>query len=509
MATMMYTSLLLITVVSIANNSVTGYFVGQVWQDGNNNYTVTALNDTHYAVIENGTTHGFNYSVGRFKRSSEDPSDANELQARMSLKRYSRLKDAISRLNFTNFTITGEVVGSFTNGTFLNKSAEIPLERFKRSSEVPSDASAPIELPAMKSGHSRQKRNDDGEDLGRPLTKVDFRNAARLEFEGNERTMTYALEHETSSDAHEYGEVYSEAVEQSATTEHGRKWPKSGNTFKIPYTISNKFTRGERATIAQGINEFHEKTCIRFVDRSQENDFISIIKKEGCYSTHIGKNPYGGKQELSIGLGCAYKGTVLHELMHAIGFFHEQARPDRDDYVNILWDNMIDTPNTKYQFRKCGTNSGEKCSNQDLRYDLDSLMHYTNGAFAKQHGLNTIEVKGNPGRRIAHSSRKNTFSDLDLKGILKMYDCNDKEPECGWMTPTNEENKLECGDGTSCDANTQGWGCCNGRSGRARCPKNHPIMCAEKKCAGGKDYCCNTTIPDCLKYGGQRTCDML
>lgn len=89
---------------------------------------------------------------------------------------------------------------------------------------------------------------------------------------------------------------------------------------------------------------------------------------------------------------------------------------------------MIDTPNTKYQFRKCGTNSGEKCSNQDLRYDLDSLMHYTNGAFAKQDGLNTIEVKGNPGHRIAHSSRKNTFSDLDLKGILKMYDCNDKEP---------------------------------------------------------------------------------
>jgi len=508
MATMMYTSLLLITVVSIANNSVTGYFVGQVWQDGNNNYTVTALNDTHYAVIENGTTHGFNYSVGRFKRSSEDPSDANELQARMSLKRYSRLKDAISRIK--EFEITGEVVGSFTNGTFLNKSAEIPLERFKRSSEVPSDASAPIELPAMKSGHSRQKRNDDGEDLGRPLTKVDFRNAARLEFEGNERTMTYALEHETSSDAHEYGEVYSEAVEQSATTEHGRKWPKSGNTFKIPYTISNKFTRGERATIAQGINEFHEKTCIRFVARSQENDFISIIKhKDKCFSTSIGKDPYGGKQELSIGLGCAYKGTVLHELMHAIGFFHEQSRPDRDDYVKILWDNMIDTTNIKYQFRKCGISSDEKCSNQDLRYDLDSLMHYTNGAFAKQVGLNTIEVKGNPGRRIAHSSRKNTFSDLDLKGILKMYDCNDKEPECGWMTPTNEENKLECGDGTSCDANTQGWGCCNGRSGRARCPKNHPIMCAEKKCAGGKDYCCNTTIPDCLKYGGQRTCDML
>merc|ERR1711993_14098 len=114
---------------------------------------------------------------------------------------------------------------------------------------------------------------------------------------------------------------------------------------------------------AQGINEFHEKTCIRFVARSQENDFISIIKDERCYSTHIGKNPYGGKQRLSIGLGCAYKGTVLHELMHAIGFFHEQSRTDRDDHINILWDNIQDTSGAHYQFRKCTS-----CSNQNLRY---------------------------------------------------------------------------------------------------------------------------------------------
>merc|ERR1712183_619451 len=153
-----------------------------------------------------------------------------------------------------------------------------------------------------------------------------------------------------------------------------------------------------------------------------------------------GKSPYGGEQLLSIGLGCAYKGTVLHELMHAIGFFHEQSRPDRDDYVKILWDNIIDTTNIKYQFRKCGIRPGEKCSNQDLKYDLDSLMHYTNIAFGKKKIINgkiteermtTIEVKGTPDRRIAHSSRKNTFSDLDLKGILKMYDCNDKEPVNG------------------------------------------------------------------------------
>jgi len=39
---------------------------------------------------------------------------------------------------------------------------------------------------------------------------------------------------------------------------------------------------------------------------------------------------------------CLEKGAIIHELMHAVGFWHEHQRPDRDDWVNILWDNIID-----------------------------------------------------------------------------------------------------------------------------------------------------------------------
>ena len=48
-----------------------------------------------------------------------------------------------------------------------------------------------------------------------------------------------------------------------------------------------------------------------------------------------------GGQDLSLGQGCNNKGTVMHEMMHAIGFWHEQSRPDRNQYVEVLWENIV------------------------------------------------------------------------------------------------------------------------------------------------------------------------
>ncbi len=62
-------------------------------------------------------------------------------------------------------------------------------------------------------------------------------------------------------------------------------------------------------------------------------DYIFIRPDDGCYSTGVGRQ--GGEQTISLIDDCFVSGTVEHELMHALGFFHEQNRNDRNLYVQV------------------------------------------------------------------------------------------------------------------------------------------------------------------------------
>ena len=61
----------------------------------------------------------------------------------------------------------------------------------------------------------------------------------------------------------------------------------------------------------------------------------------------------------------------MHEIGHTLGFFHEQSRSDRDNYVNIIYSNIA--PFREINFEKY---SDTEVNNFNIPYDLSSDMHY-------------------------------------------------------------------------------------------------------------------------------------
>merc|ERR1712168_1711994 len=86
------------------------------------------------------------------------------------------------------------------------------------------------------------------------------------------------------------------------------------------------------------IADYAKYTCIRWVPWRGEEHHVEFFKGDGCFS-QIGMA--GLKQQISLADGCLHeKGVAIHEMMHALGFFHEQSRLDRDKHIKIIWRNI-------------------------------------------------------------------------------------------------------------------------------------------------------------------------
>lgn len=90
------------------------------------------------------------------------------------------------------------------------------------------------------------------------------------------------------------------------------------------------------------MKDFHDMTCIQFVPRTVESDYIEIkADSKGCWS-YVGKQDGPQTVNLQIPICLRKKGTVIHEFMHTIGFFHEHRRYERDLYIDVNWNNIKD-----------------------------------------------------------------------------------------------------------------------------------------------------------------------
>ncbi|CAI5454942.1 unnamed protein product [Caenorhabditis angaria] len=196
-------------------------------------------------------------------------------------------------------------------------------------------------------------------------------------------------------------------VQRNAVRQTYLKWEDG----RIPYTISSQYSSYSRSKIAEAIEEYRKKTCIDFAPKSAGDlDYIHIVPDDGCYSL-VGR--IGGKQPVSLGDGCIQKGIIIHELMHAVGFFHEQSRADRDEYVKINWSNV--EAGLQDQFDKY---SLSMIDHLGTKYDYGSVMHYAPTAFSKN-GKPTIE----PIEKDVEIGQRLGFSENDIYKINMLYNC--------------------------------------------------------------------------------------
>eukprot|EP00794_Sanderia_malayensis_P015875 gene15875-17475_t len=197
-------------------------------------------------------------------------------------------------------------------------------------------------------------------------------------------------------------------------------WPKV-----IPYDIHSSLSSEAKAVnaIKEAIADYERLTCLRFIKQTTEQGHISFYQGRGC-SSRVGYS--GGMNSISLSSGCWSKGTVMHEIAHSLGFYHEQSRPDRDEHVTILWDNIYSS--MRHNFKK------QKTSNVDsmnVPYDYASVMHYSKFAFSKRRGKITIQTK-DPSKQDVIGSRSG-FSHYDIVQMNLLYKC----PGTVTIAPTN------------------------------------------------------------------------
>ncbi len=178
----------------------------------------------------------------------------------------------------------------------------------------------------------------------------------------------------------------------------------------IPYQFNTGISQEERDLAEQAIAHWNQYTSITLVELTDENraefeNYISFEASNGCAS-YVGMR--GGEQQLWISASCGV-GSIIHELGHAVGLFHEHTRNDRDNYINVQWENIVQ--GKEFNFDILNSNAtllGE--------YDYGSIMHYGENFFSSNSNATITVLDG------SSIGQRDALSDKDIQSANSLYE---------------------------------------------------------------------------------------
>lgn len=200
-----------------------------------------------------------------------------------------------------------------------------------------------------------------------------------------------------------------------ASANRSHVWPQA----QIPYAIDDTVGQEMRGFIAWAIDHVNTTELKLRPKSAADRDYIVFTQNgDGC-SSYLGR--IGGAQEVILA-DCG-RGSVVHEILHAAGFYHEQSRGDRDQFVTIVWDEIPSDAHSAFEKR-----DGR---GQDIGpYDYGSIMHYSARAFSKT-GKTTIITKI-PNATIG---QREGLSQYDRAAISFLYGNGSVAPQPPSPTP--------------------------------------------------------------------------